>query len=254
MRTVIFKETLEDLYTDQGLTPSQIADHLGVSFSIVSKALRRYNFPLLRKTSVVRNKPIDSAWLQDQFVTHKRSLKSIGDEVGCTAHAIRRRLLEDGVPMRTQGGQIPITDRDWLMEELWHKNRTLTEIAAERSCGLAYLRREMRRLQIPQKPKALRMANSIATGYGTAQRRRRRNGNFTDTQRLRIMQRDGTICRLCHSGEVLTVHHIIPDRFGGPAVIDNGITLCEDCHWKLYRHELDYVDALLAARGLSQTD
>lgn len=64
--------------------------------------------------------------------------------------------------------------------------------------------------------------------------------------RRAVLHRDKGYCRLCHSTERLEAHHIKPfrshldDRWD----VDNGITLCLDCHSQLTNCEMEYADLL----------
>lgn len=62
--------------------------------------------------------------------------------------------------------------------------------------------------------------------------------------RKAVLERDHYYCRLCHSRRNLEVHHI--KRFGTyPELrwsVDNGVTLCHDCHVKFRHREEEYED------------
>lgn len=64
--------------------------------------------------------------------------------------------------------------------------------------------------------------------------------------RKAVLERDHYYCRLCHSRCKLEAHHI--KRFSThPEMrwdIDNGVTLCHDCHVKFRHHEEEYEDIL----------
>lgn len=45
----------------------------------------------------------------------------------------------------------------------------------------------------------------------------------------RCFVRDGG-CAKCGGSDIMTVHHVIPKRLGGPNTLDNLITLCDWCH------------------------
>ena len=65
--------------------------------------------------------------------------------------------------------------------------------------------------------------------------------------RKSVIERDHGYCRLCHSQERLEVHHIhrfaiYPDMRWD---IQNGITLCHDCHVGFRNKEEDYIDELM---------
>ena len=64
--------------------------------------------------------------------------------------------------------------------------------------------------------------------------------------RRAVLKRDKGVCRVCHATDNLEVHHILPFR-SHPTErwdVDNGITLCHDCHIQTYRCELEYVEEL----------
>lgn len=64
--------------------------------------------------------------------------------------------------------------------------------------------------------------------------------------RKAVLRRDRGFCRICHAMERLEVHHIKPYRShpGGRWDIENGITLCVNCHRKLARREMEYAELL----------
>lgn len=67
------------------------------------------------------------------------------------------------------------------------------------------------------------------------------SGKRTSTQlhkwSLAVRRRDGFMCRKCGSREKLNAHHVKPfaDFPGLRFNINNGITLCEDCHKKEHK-------------------
>lgn len=63
-----------------------------------------------------------------------------------------------------------------------------------------------------------------------------------------ILERDGFVCQSCnqHGGD-LNAHHILPysQHPDFRAAIDNGITLCEDCHREIKGKEHDFIPHFL---------
>lgn len=64
------------------------------------------------------------------------------------------------------------------------------------------------------------------------------------------MIRDDFRCRCCGKGGapwlgVLIYHHIVPVYAGGPDTIDNGLTLCQDCHMTLHNYIMGKVQVNL---------
>lgn len=68
-----------------------------------------------------------------------------------------------------------------------------------------------------------------------------RNANEYKTWRTKVFQRDDFTCQLCgeHGGK-LNAHHIVPfakDK-SKRTDVENGITLCEDCHKMVHREKI----------------
>lgn len=70
--------------------------------------------------------------------------------------------------------------------------------------------------------------------------------------RKSVLERDHGFCRLCLSQKNLEVHHIV--RFGADPKrrwdVDNGITLCHQCHVALRNSENEYESALSCIAGI----
>jgi 5-methylcytosine-specific restriction endonuclease McrA len=54
-------------------------------------------------------------------------------------------------------------------------------------------------------------------------------------------KRDNYTCQACGSTIRPEGHHILDFQFGGAADKDNIITLCQNCHKKLHKGELDII-------------
>ena len=70
-------------------------------------------------------------------------------------------------------------------------------------------------------------------------------GIFDEEQRRQIIQRDGYQCLCCGIDNPrvrLQVDHIMPRKFGGPTVIENGQMLCQPCNSIKYvgTHEINF--------------
>lgn len=58
-----------------------------------------------------------------------------------------------------------------------------------------------------------------------------------NTWRQKVLWRDYYTCQHCSSKEKLEAHHIVEKSRGGTNRVNNGITLCEDCHSSLHKGE-----------------
>lgn len=66
--------------------------------------------------------------------------------------------------------------------------------------------------------------------------------------RTSVFERDDYTCQMCgERGGYLECHHILPFRDYPDFVIniDNGITLCRDCHKPIYPNEMDFMSEFL---------
>jgi len=82
-------------------------------------------------------------------------------------------------------------------------------------------------------------------GYGGGQNERV-NSEYYEWRKA-VIKRDHGYCRLCHSQKQLEVHHIhrfaiYPDMRWD---VNNGITLCHDCHVGFRNKEDDYINELM---------
>lgn len=53
--------------------------------------------------------------------------------------------------------------------------------------------------------------------------------------RASVLKRDGYKCVVCHTDANLTVHHIMDRKLfvDGGYYVDNGVTVCDECHWEM---------------------
>ena len=81
--------------------------------------------------------------------------------------------------------------------------------------------------------------------------RQTKSGAFKTWRRL-VFERDNYTCLLCgNRGGFLEPHHIIPRRDAADRIyeIDNGATLCKNCHKKTFRKEYEFVEVLTGKVG-----
>lgn len=78
------------------------------------------------------------------------------------------------------------------------------------------------------------------------------NANYVEWHKA-VLGRDRFHCRICHARSKLEAHHIQrfathPDRRW---VVDNGLTLCHDCHIGFRHHEEEYEEMLSFVASVS---
>jgi len=83
---------------------------------------------------------------------------------------------------------------------------------------------------------------------GTESQQKRYEGkNF----REKVLKRDGYTCQICGSKKNLEAHHIVPRSKGGTNLVENGITLCKDCHRAVHEGKIKITANILSLRAPS---
>lgn len=165
----------------------------------------------------------DKDWLYLRYNTKNYTQEEIANELGCSRHTIRAWVRRHGIQKETGGlhGHQPERGYRWKLK----RKRTLQErkVISERMMG-------------PSNP----MWRGGITIEATKLRKR-----ISPEIRKKVYERDGYQCRLCHKvGGELTLHHKIPIYADKKkvAVMNNLITLCRQCHWKINNREAEYRD------------
>lgn len=228
---VPFTRELLERHLGEGLAPKEIGALYGYTAEWVNAHLRR--FGLKKASNIHKDFPVDQQWLEQKHVAEGLTIRQIGDLLGWADSAVYRRLLAFGI-VRTLKRR---PSRDWLFEHYWTLNWSTQRISKECEADPATASKWLRHYGIPLKPHRLHFDHIP-----------KRLGNFTHSQRRAILARDGD-CRLCGATDNLECHHIMPTRYGGRNMIENGITLCVPCHDPLRDHELEWIERLLPLRG-----
>ena len=79
--------------------------------------------------------------------------------------------------------------------------------------------------------------SSLSRGYELTGKEYQRSEYEGNNWRQKVLWRDEYTCRRCESQEHLEAHHVIPRSKGGTNIVNNGITLCKDCHSSLHKGE-----------------
>ena len=80
------------------------------------------------------------------------------------------------------------------------------------------------------------------------QQKRYEGKNF----REKVLKRDGYTCQICGSKKNLEAHHIVPRSKGGTNLVENGITLCKECHRAVHEGKIRIITAnILSLKAVS---
>ncbi|MGE7439853.1 LysR family transcriptional regulator [Kitasatospora sp. NPDC001175] len=102
-RSILPKAEFARLYYDQQLSLLKIADKHNLSRRAVSDLAREYS-NVTRRRGGPAPMPIHRAWLHDQYVTKKRTLDQIAEELGMSGSNLLYRAHKLEIPMRPGGG------------------------------------------------------------------------------------------------------------------------------------------------------
>jgi len=119
----------------------------------------------------------------------------------------------------------------------------------ELECGGSSVQQALKRLGIP-----MRNGGSPSKGNPSRKPYTARRA-FSQRKRRLIRKRDKHQRCWCGSKGPLDIHHIVPCHKGGTNDFNNGITLCEPCHYKTYGKEeelIPFFQNLLANPGAAR--
>jgi hypothetical protein len=101
-RAALPKHEFADLYLNQRLGLGEIGRRVRASRRTITGLAREYGIEV-RKVRSPRT-VIDHAWLYEQYVTHRRTLKDIAGEVGMSRSTMKHWAQVHNIPLRTRGG------------------------------------------------------------------------------------------------------------------------------------------------------
>ncbi len=133
-----------------------------------------------------------------------------------------------------------LNDKAWLEQQYIALGKTTVQIAKEVGCVNSTVFHALKVLKIPRKHNYKREKHHLWRGGGDFR-------TYTDYQdwRIKVFGRDNFTCQMCGDrGGTLNAHHVLPCRNFPDLVYDvnNGITLCWECHKKTFNCELKFVD------------
>lgn len=97
---------MKDLYERQRLSLREIGDLVGVGRNTITALARGYEIPLRDPKPFVRS-AVESDWLYEQYVNHRRTLRDIATELGMSPTNLARWAKKLDIPVRPRGGISP---------------------------------------------------------------------------------------------------------------------------------------------------
>ncbi len=100
---------LQREYVTDGRSTVDIGRQLGCSPATVHAYLQQHGIPLRprggQRLAIAKLDRPD--WLQHQYLTNRRSLEDLAQQLGCAPNTVRNRLRAHNIPLRAPGHQPP---------------------------------------------------------------------------------------------------------------------------------------------------
>lgn len=232
----------------------QIANEYGYSKSVIKGRLRRFG---IRKTPLkLGNKIYDNkAWLYEQYIIKKKGYTVLADELGVSYTTILDRILFFGWELRGHND----IDKGLPRRGKKHSQQSLLKIKKTRIKNRVSIEclncNQHREKVFSSYNKSKKNFCSYDCYKQYLFKYRKPTENLTDSAdykewRKKVYSRDGYRCKMpnCYSDtRDIAAHHIFPKK-KYPAKqfdVNNGITLCRNCHEQTYGKEEQYIDALV---------
>lgn len=161
-----YDERIRELYVERGLTLRQIATQVPLSYQSVRDRLVLMGVP--RRGARGGMTPIKEYDEQIIYLYERGwTLHQISRKLPVSPMTVKRRLLENGVPLRPRGGahiQVEWSEYERTKALYVDRDMSLLEVAAELGLSADAVRERLLRMGVPLRPK----------GGGSHKRTRRR--------------------------------------------------------------------------------
>jgi len=251
------EEELHHLYWEKELSTNEIADALDCGNTTVHRWMEKHDISRRNVGGCADAPWRDEDTLRELYVNQRLSTQEVADEFGCTGSAIFRWLKKHDIPIRSQseGQQLntPELRDEELLRDLYVSQELSTRTIAERiGCSSHTVSRYLRKYDIETRESDWKIAAEGEENPSWKGGHQHGYGYNWEAQRAKARKRDGYQCRRCgmtqaeHIEETklrLHVHHIErkesfvnedgefdPDEAN---CLDNLITLCASCHYRL---------------------
>ncbi len=216
IRTKIVEE-----YLDKKISYYELERKYGVNRNTIASWVKNNGVETKYFKSLPENEVVDL------YANQKKSVNDIALIFKVSVSPVRRVLKKKGISIRDNSER-------HIGQPAWNKGKTWNEDMKERLSKLA------------SKRDWIKEKNPNWKGGITPKMDKRRNWRIVKLWRTACLERDNHSCLECGSKERIEVNHIIPIRQIKDLVlladVENGITLCRNCHKKTYQREHKYAD------------
>lgn len=252
-------EYLKMLYIDENKSIQEVAKLTGLTQDQIKGKLRRNG--IRKKELKLGNELYDNKdWLYNEYIINEKGYSKIAEEqnVGYTVILVRlkhfgfdirgHKDIDKGIPNRGKKRSIETVEK---IKKSRVKNRIILTCTG--------CKKEFERNMSSYKPNSKKhfCTYDCYRKYSKINRKPKEfynNIRFTTEYRvwrIDVYKRDNYCCQMPDCKDVksrlINAHHIYPIRDFPDKVFDlnNGITLCVECHKKINRNEYKYVDMLV---------
>jgi transposase/ribosomal protein L37AE/L43A len=214
------------MYNGEGMYQWQIAKEFDVNDRVVCTWFSNYGI----KVTVSKIPPKEV--LERMYLDEGMTQKQIASEFGVVRTAVEGWICKYGIPtVGRQGSLVPIPPKDDLLNYIDDGLNQL-QIAEEYKVSDWKIYDWCEKLGIPGMVNSYRCTTPEHIEWRDA-----------------VFERDHYTCQKCGAtNTIMHPHHIVPfaDHPEVAYELDNGITLCEGCHYTVTGHEYDYIQQFAA--------
>jgi 5-methylcytosine-specific restriction endonuclease McrA len=175
-------------------------------------------------------------WLTQKYIVEKLNIRQISEFTGIPQRTIHSWLVKFNIPRRAVGVE-HWSDEQKEFRSQWNKNHPeiITGMKGKKHS-------EKTRLKMSISRKGNKNGN-WKNGITSIIRKLRRTTEYNKWRKA-VFERDNYTCQICGKKENLQAHHIksVFEYQDFIFDIDNGLTLCENCHVNLGRNNGKDID------------
>lgn len=247
-------EKLRELYVEDRMSESEIADEFDTSGSVIHRWLTRHEIPTRNQDRYFRgdNPWRDESTMRQLYLDEGLSTYEIGERLGCSYQTAHDWLTRHGIKTRkspAQKKEVDCPSRSEL-EQKYNSGLTTAELAAEYSVCQQRVWQWLADYDIERRPPANELSGVDSYNW-VDNPIQREYDPLWKAQREKAIERD-VECARCgmtrdeHRDEIgrdITVHHLRKARLFDDVEeaheLGNLITLCLPCHQAVERYPID---------------
>jgi len=232
------EDWLRKKYHEEGNSTSEIADLTEVTRSTILRWMDKFDIERRgHGTPQKEGRYKIEAWLREQYIERRRSIRDIAEECGVSKATPRHWLHKFDIKIR-QGSE--------AIETQWEDNEERREKQAEfmRNLEKPHVKRGHHTQETKEKMSEGNSGESngmfgVTGEENPAWKENTPSHRFYQRKRWKqarqkALERDGYECTKCGSKDDLLVHHIEPLPDGAEFDLENLSTLCISCHGSIH--------------------